>query len=105
MKRKNTDSFEVPVREICPMEVLQALSRPVQLLLHLNQRAAGKVKLRTSPSLLTSLFLMYSMIFPCAIHSETVTNCPFPMSPLTPISFKTFGWDSVLQRTTSLQNC
>jgi len=45
------------------------------------------------------------MMFPCAIHVETVMNCPLLMSPRTPTSLKTFGWDSVFQRITSLQNC
>ena len=39
------------------------------------------MKSRTSSNLLTGFRLMYSMMFPCAIHSETVINCPFPMSP------------------------
>ena len=63
------------------MEVLQALGCPVQLLSCLVNEVAGIVESHTSSSLLAGLFLMKSMMFPCAIHSDTATNCPFIMSP------------------------
>ena len=37
-----------------------------------------------------------------SIHSDTVVNRVFSASSDTARSFKTFGWDSVLQRTSSL---
>ena len=81
MKRGDTDPFEVPVCETDIVEVLQTLGCPVQLLLHLSEGGDGEAKSRTSSSLLTALFLIYSMMFPCFIHSDTATNCPFSMSP------------------------
>ena len=63
------------------VEVLQTLSCPVQLLSQFSEGGGEKVKARTSSSLLVCVFFMYSMMFPCAIHSETVINRPLPMSP------------------------
>jgi hypothetical protein len=80
-ERRDTDPFEVPVCEIDIVEVLQTLGCPVQLLSHLSEGSGGEAKSRTSSSLLTELFLIYSVMFPCVIHSDTVTNCPFSMSP------------------------
>ena len=64
------------------MEILQALGRPVQLFLsHLGKGIGGNAKSHTSSSLLTWLFLIYCITFPCAIHSEIVMNSPLFMSP------------------------
>jgi hypothetical protein len=93
------------MRETGPMEIIKTLSCLVQLLPRSVKEAMEELKPRTNPSLFTWCFLMYSMMFPCAIHSETVINCPFSISPWTPTSFNTFGWDTVFQRTISLQNC
>ena len=39
------------------------------------------MKSPTKSNLLAWLFLMNCMMFPWAIHSETVENCPFSMFP------------------------
>ena len=58
MGHRDTYAFEVPVCEACPMEVLQTLSCPVQLLSAFNE-VVGKVKTQlTSSSLFAWLFLM-----------------------------------------------
>ena len=57
---------------------------------------------RTRSSLFARCFSTYSMMVPCSIHSDTVTNSKSPMTSRAPISFKTFEWDSVLQTMTSL---
>ena len=46
----------------------------------LVEEVAGKVKSRTSSNLLARFFSIYFMTFPCTIHSDTMTNCPFSMS-------------------------
>jgi len=56
------------------VEVLQTVCCSVQLSHILAEEAAEKVKSRTNSSLLTVFFLMYSTMFPWAIHSDTVTN-------------------------------
>ena len=62
-------------------------------------------KTRTNSNLFVGYFLMYSIMLPCAIHSETMANWYCLMPPRTLTSFRTFGWDSEFQRITSLQNC
>ena len=59
----------------------------------------------TSFNLFVKFPLMYCIMSPCTIHSDTVANryCPKPLK--TPTSFRMFGWDSEFQRITSLQNC
>jgi len=51
-KKKDTDPFEVPMYNVGTMEVLQTLSRPVQLSSQFNDGSGRKVKRRTSSSLL-----------------------------------------------------
>ena len=81
LRTKGTNSFELSVYETDTMNVLQALSCPVQLFLHLSGRSGERTEPHTSSSLLTAFFLMYSMMVPCVIHSETVVNSLFSMSP------------------------
>ena len=50
-KRRNTDSLEAAVYNLNPMEVLQTLGCPVQLLHIVAEEAAGKAESRTSSSL------------------------------------------------------
>ena len=57
----------------------------------------------TSSNRFTSLCaLTNSVIFPLAIHSETIAKSFFPI--VTPISGSTFGWQRLFHVTTSLQN-
>ena len=102
---KNTDPLKVSMYETGGMNVLQSLSCPMQLSMRFSYGSGKRVKERTSCNLLTGFFLMYSIMFPCSIHSETVINCLFSIFPYTPTRLKTCGWDIVLQSTTSLQNC
>ena len=69
------------------MEVLQALGRPMQLLLHFSRGSNMESESRTNSSLLTKLFLINIMMFPPPIHSDTVTNSP-SFSSWIPLSFK-----------------
>jgi len=61
---------------------------------------------RTNRMRWDSLCLMYSVMFPFAIHSETMVSLASGVSSQrqTPMSPKMFGWFNDFHNTTSLQN-
>lgn len=76
--RGSTNPFQISVHKSCIVKILQSLRRSAQLLMECSQGTihAGESIPRTSSSLFVELSLMYSMMFPCLIHSDMVTKGP-----------------------------
>jgi len=106
LDRSRNGKPHTPLRSPCVRLILcrycTPLAAPCNYRRVLAQEVAEKVKSRTSSSLLMECSSMNSMMLPPPIHSDTVENCRFFASSLTPTNFKMFGCDRVLQRTTSL---
>ena len=98
-------AFEVPMNEICSVKVFHPF-RTVDKLQGSSALRHHEVIRYTNSVRLELLCLIYSMMFPFGIHSETMVSLALGVSSQrqTPMSSKIFGWFNDFHSTASLQN-